>query len=851
MSDDAAVFGAQLRACRYAAGLSQEALAERSGMSIRAIGDLERGRTTRPHPDSVRRLADALGLVGPARAELLATYAVGAADVTRLQASPDGEQSRVGGAGVLAPRQLPGAVRLFVGRDAELVALTDLLDTAGSKPSAVVISAIGGTAGVGKTALGVRWAHLVADRFPDGQLYANLRGYDPDQPVLAADALAGFLRALGVPGQEIPDATEDRVRLYRSRLAGRRVLILLDNARDSEHVRPLLPGDPGCIALVTSRDTLVGLVATDGARRLDLDVLAQADAVALLRSLIGPRAEDEPEAAAELARLCARLPLALRIAAELTAARPAVPLAELVTELEADRLDQLDAGEERADVRAVLSWSVGQLPDDVARAFALLGLHPGTDLEVYAAAALTGTAVGRARKMLGRLHRASLVRATGPGRYGMHDLLRTYAREHAAARDTGGERDQAVTRLFDYYLAAAAAAMDVLVPAEAHQRPRVQPSAAALPTIPGEASARAWLDAERANLVEVVVHCAGNGWPAHATGLAGTLLRYLIDGCHLPEAHTIYSHVLQAARRSGDLAAEASALNGLGGIGIMKGRFRDAAGHYQAALTCYRQCADPAGQAKVLRNLGIIEIQLHNLMSAIGYHRLAIHAYEDAGDTLGVARALVGLAGAEIELDAHEEARQHLQRALPVLRAAKYKAGEAEALSRMGALSLSCGQLAQAADYHGQALTIFRHVGRPAAIATELCNLGEVSLRQGDQRQATTYFRQGLALHRQTGDQYGEIMTLRILAEALHAAGQPAAARAELTAALRLAAATGNTYHQASACCDLAESHHSDDEGEQARQYWELALTLYSQLGAPEADQVRSRLEALQAKAQP
>ncbi|HXW46622.1 MAG TPA: BTAD domain-containing putative transcriptional regulator, partial [Streptosporangiaceae bacterium] len=510
--------------------------------------------------------------------------------------SAEPRPARAEGPTATAPRQLPRAVRCFTGRDAELSALSAMLsDISGG--GTLVISAIAGTAGVGKTATAVRWAHQIAARFPDGQLYVNLRGYDPDQPVLAGDALAGFLRALGVPGQDIPDELEDRARLYRSRLAGCRVLVLLDNARDGEQVRPLLPGDPGCVAVVTSRDALAGLVAADGAVRLDLDVLPRADAIALLRSLIGPRADQEPEAVAALAGLCARLPLALRIAAEEAVARPAVPLAALVAELEARQLDLLDAGEDHADVRAVLSWSFRQLPDDVAGAFALMGLHPGADLDVYAAAALTGTAAGPAGKVLGRLHRASLVQATGAGRYGMHDLLRAYAREQAAARDAGGQRERALTRLFDYYLAATAAAMDVVFPAEARQRPRVLRSAALLPAVPGEADARAWLDAERANLVGVVVHCAAYGWPEHAAGLAGILFRYLIDGCHLPEADTIYSHVLQDARQSGDLAAEAEALNGLGGIGIMKGRFGDAAGHYQAALECYRQRGDPAGQA--------------------------------------------------------------------------------------------------------------------------------------------------------------------------------------------------------------------------------------------------------------
>jgi DNA-binding SARP family transcriptional activator len=493
------------------------------------------------------------------------------------------------------PRELPAPVRHFTGRAAELDELSDLAAREGVP--ALVICVVGGTAGVGKTALAVQWAHQAAAGFPDGQLYVNLHGYGPEAPMAATDALAGFLRTLGVPGQETPDHVEERARLYRSRLAGERMLVLLDNARDGEQVRPLLPGDPGCTAVVTSRDTLAGLVATDGARRLDLAVLPPADAVGLLRLLIGQRAEADPEAVAALAQLCARLPLALRIAAELAAAREASALAELAAELEADRLDCLDAGEDRADVRAVFSWSFRQLPDDAAETFALIGQHPGEDLDVYAVAALTGATLGQARRVLGQLHRASLLQTAEPGRYGMHDLLRAYAREQAAARDTGRCSAQALTGLFDYYLAAAAAAMDVLFPTETHRPPRTGGTAAVLPTMPGAADARAWLDAERANLAAIVAHCADHGWPRHATGLADTLFRYLMTGSHLPEAQTICGHALHAARESGDVAAEASALNGLGCIAEQRGRFRDAADIYQDALKRYRRTAEarPAG----------------------------------------------------------------------------------------------------------------------------------------------------------------------------------------------------------------------------------------------------------------
>jgi transcriptional regulator with XRE-family HTH domain len=312
MDNDGAGFGSLLRACRLSARLSQQELAGSSGMTVREISNLERGRTRRPYPDSVRRLAEALGLRGETRGEFIAAAGRRLAD--NATTGPERRPVRADG-GWVVPRQLPGPVRQFVGRDSELAVLTALLDRADVTSDAVLISAIGGMAGVGKTALAVRWAHQVAGRFPDGQLYVNLRGYDPDEPLPAADVLAGFLRDLGVPGPDIPAGCDERAARFRSLLAGRRMLVVLDNAAQAEQVRLFLPGSPGCVTVVTSRDALAGLVARDGAVRLDLDLLPPAGAVELLRALIGARVDADPAAADALAARCARLPLALRVAA--------------------------------------------------------------------------------------------------------------------------------------------------------------------------------------------------------------------------------------------------------------------------------------------------------------------------------------------------------------------------------------------------------------------------------------------------------------------------------------------------------------------------------------------------------
>jgi DNA-binding SARP family transcriptional activator len=595
----------------------------------------------------------------------------------------------------VTPRQLPSAVPGFTGRAAELQALTGLLDRPGERvPGAVVISAIGGTAGVGKTALAVHWGHQVAGRFPDGQLYANLRGYDPDQPVPAAGALAGFLRSLGVAGQDIPPEENERAARYRSLLAGKRMLVILDNAGSADQVRPLLPGSPACAVVVTSRDTLAGLVARDGVTRLDLDLLPQQDAVALLRTLIGARADAKP-GAAELASQCCRLPLALRVAAGLAASRPAVSLAALVSEL-ADlrtRLDLLEVGgDPRTGVRAVFSWSYRHLGAEDARAFRLLGLHPGPDLEPYAAAALTGATVEQARRALDTLVRAHLIQPAAPGRYTMHDLLRGYAREFTSSPDSGDEPQAALTRLFDHYLHTAATAMDILFPAERHLRPRIPRPSAPVPPLADSAATRDWLDSERAALVAAAGHAAGHGWPGHAIRLAAILSRYLRNGGHLPEALTIFGHALGAARRTGDRIAEATALSLTGNVDRQQSRLQQATDRHRQALALFRAAGDRAGEARALGNLGLAETALGRYEHAARHQQEAFAIFRDIGDRFGEARALGNLGLARQQQGRYQEAAGYHRQALDLSHEIGDREGEAWALVRLGVVDLRLGR---------------------------------------------------------------------------------------------------------------------------------------------------------------
>jgi DNA-binding SARP family transcriptional activator len=409
------------------------------------------------------------------------------------------------------PAQLPSDTAGFVGRVEHLARLDDLVrDDPGRSPSPVV-SVVSGAAGTGKTALAVHWAHGVRDRFPDGQLYLNLRGYASETPVRPLEALGRVLAALGVAAEQIPSDVEEASALYRSLLADRRVLVLLDNARDPEQVRPLLPGGAGCLTLVTSRDRLGGLVARDGASGLVVGVLDDREARAVLTRLLGPaRVDAEPEATAEVVRLCGNLPLALRIAAARLSERPDAPVAELAGLLAGDRLGGLDVygdTDPGVAVRAAFDLSYRGQPADARRLFRLLGLAPGADVTAATAGALAGQDAVTTLRTLDRLASANLIAESAPGRYAVHDLLREYAAERAAAEESPAERAAALDRLYARYLA----------------------------------HAGAWIDAERANVVSAVAHAAEHGPHEAAWLLADAMRGYLfsrvltVDRCVVAE----------------------------------------------------------------------------------------------------------------------------------------------------------------------------------------------------------------------------------------------------------------------------------------------------------------------------
>ncbi|BBH63851.1 XRE family transcriptional regulator [Actinoplanes sp. OR16] len=714
-----------------------------------------------------------------------------------------------------APTQLPADVRAFTGRAGELAALDRLLAPPGAGEPPLTVALLSGTAGVGKSALAVRWAHHVRHAFPDGQLYVNLRGYDAEQPVAVADALAGFLTALGIHGPEIPPGTDERAARFRSELTGRRMLVLLDNASSVEQVRPLLPGTGSCLVLITSRDSLPGMVAVHGAERVNLDLLPLPDAIGLLRKLIGDRVDREPAAAGRLAAACARLPLALRIAAELAAERADVPMADLVAELgdHQVRLDLLDAGgDPRAEVRAVFSWSYQNLPTGAARVFRLLGLHPGETVHVDAVAALTGTGPGEVRRLLGVLTRASLVQ-TGPGgRYGMHDLLRAYAAELSAVHDPEPDRQAALTRLFDHYLAGSAAAMADLTD-----------------------RGRAWIEAERPNLAAVCTYGAAHGWHRHTIALAETLFRYLDAAGPVGEAVTVTAAAVSAARALGDRGAQARALSDLGRLHRRQGRLHEAATTYRRALMLYGDVGERAAEALVLRNLGSVDWRLGDYRQAADHYRRAWTLYRDLDDHAGQADALVRLGLVDARLGDEDKAARQLEEALQLYAVLADPYSEAYVSSLLARLSGAGTELDRAAGQLEASLDTVRRAGDRTAEAYALTDLAGVQARRDRLTEAADHLRRAIVLLRRIGDRASEAEALNDLGNVLRTAGDAAGARVQHGQALTLAEEIGDRYEQARAHDGLASAWQDGGDPGRARPHREQARRTFADLEVPAA----------------
>jgi DNA-binding SARP family transcriptional activator len=643
------------------------------------------------------------------------------------------------------PAQLPADLAMFTGRTVHIGALDELLS---GNATAVVISAIAGTAGVGKTALAVHWAHRVRDRFPDGQLYANLRGFDPTgRSTTTAEAIRGFLDALGVAPQRVPGTLDAQIGLYRSLLADKRVLVVLDNARDSEQVRPLLPGASSCMALVTSRNQLTGLVAVDGAHPLAVDLLTAAEARQLLDARLGTdRAAAEPRAVDDLTELCARLPLAVAIAAAHAAANPRLPLADLVTDLRRTRnaLDMLTGDDAATDLRAVFSWSYNALGPDAARLFRLLSLHPGPDIGVPAAASLAGIPVARAGPLLAELARAHLLAEQTPGRYGFHDLLRAYATEQAEAHDA--DRQAATHRMLDHYLHTAHRAAILLRP---HREPVVPASPRPGVTCPQLATyedALTWFAGEQSVLVAAVQHAAGNGFDAHSWQLAWALTDFLARRGRWHDRETVDRIALESARRLEDRPAAAYSHRCLAlGYTALR-RYEDANTHGEQALDLYAELGDKAGQARTHQSLSWAFHRQDRPDRALRHAEQALDLYRAVDDPVGQATALNNIGWDHVVLGDHQQALVACHQALALFQALADHHGEALVWDTIGYAHHHLGDYRQAVTCFQHALDLFRHLGDRNNEADTLTNLGDAHHATGDADAARDTWRAALAI---------------------------------------------------------------------------------------------------------
>ncbi|GAA3709193.1 BTAD domain-containing putative transcriptional regulator [Nonomuraea antimicrobica] len=796
----------------------------RSGQQSDALDSYERTRAL---------LADELGLDPGPELRLLHEQLLRNDPALDAPAKPSPGQARPA-----ARNCLPYDIADFTGRAAEVRRLLELTGTA--TDTAVVITALDGMAGIGKTTLAVHIAHLLADDYPDGQLFIDLHGYTPGQrPLAPAAALDVLLDGLGVPPERIPRDFEQRVAKWRSDLAGRRVLVILDNAKDAQQVRGLLPGAPTVRVLVTSRRRMSAL---EGASSFSLELMPPDDAVKLFLRVAGAeRVAGEPEQVAEVVELCGYLPLAIRIATSRFRHRPTWTVAYLADRLRDERRRLLELATEDRSVLAAFTVSYRHLAPAQRRLFRLLGLHPGADFDVYGAAALVDAAAGEVEPLLEELLDVHLLAQHAVGRYHFHDLLRQYARATAEREESPEERSAAMARLAEHYLHLGHAAEQVFDPGR-HLGELVLGRRSELPELPAPAAVRDVIAAERLNFVEVVGHAAGTGAHSHAWRLAAALGPLLQRHGYSDEAFDVYDQGLRAARECADWGGQATLYRHLGVARLGTGDFGDALAALRESLALEREVhGDGPGSARVLSNMAIVHIRLGRFADAQEHLHRALDLLGTDGSAHDRAFFLANLGVVNTKLGRYEEAAACVLRALDIQTGLGNRFAEMLCLVNAGWIYTLSGRLPDARDHLERGLALGRQLGAKEAEARALYLLADCLRRQDENTAALTGARRALVLARQIQDADAESQTLNVLGQVHHALGDPEAARDCYGQVLRL----GLEVKAVPAHRGLGRLALDEGDRAAARAHWTKAQAIAEGAGLPEAEEIARDIAAL------
>jgi tetratricopeptide (TPR) repeat protein/transcriptional regulator with XRE-family HTH domain len=821
-------FATVLRRLRARAELTQERLAEAAGLSPRAVSDLERGVVSIPHKDTVRQLADALQLEGSPRAAF--------ESVARRRTRADGLAA--------ASRTLPRDAASFTGREGELEELARTAIDAADAGQVVAIHAIGGMAGIGKTAFAVHAAHRLANWFPAGQIFLPLHGHTPGQrPTDPSDALASLLLMIGVPAAQIPAELEARTAQWRDRVAGQQMLLVLDDATGSEQVRPLLPGAGGSLVLVTSRRRLTAL---EEATAISLDTLRPDDATELLvRMAARPGLIPDDPAVAEIARLCGYLPLAIGMLARQLHHHPAWTAAGRATELAAavNRLELLAT--ENVSVTAAFDLSYADLDADQQRLFRRLGLHPGADIDSYAAGALDGTGVAAARRGLEALYDQHLLTELAPGRYRMHDLIREHATALARRVDSADDRDGATAQLLNYFQHAAAIA-DALLARDDRAAPAGAVSTSGVvPALDNRERALAWARAERANLLACLDYAAATQQYARVIALTAGMAELLRHDGPWAEAITRHRAARQAARHLGDRHGQADALTDLGRGRQLIGDYQGAVRDFRKALDIYRRLSDQLGQASALNCLGDACQLAADYRAAAGHLREALEIYRDLDHRPGQANALGSLGRVRELAGDYHGAASDLEEAREIHRRLGDRLGEANDLIFLGVVRRLTGDLPGAASDLQQALTVYRDLDYRLGQANALNFLGTVRRLTGDYSRAAHDLQDALDIYRAVGDRGGEVTALNEAGTLSRTRGDLEQATAYHEHALAVARQIGSAWDEAHALAGLARCALAADRVSEGEAGLRSALQIFQRIGAAEVTDVSAELDTL------